>query len=55
MADTKPYQVIDPSGNTVLQAAESCRYSKEVELGLLQHGYTIRLNGRKITKKELKV
>lgn len=47
-----PYQVIDPDGNTVLQAAESCRYSKEVELGLLKHGYTIRLNGKKITKKE---
>ena len=31
-----PYQVIDPDGNTVLQAAESCRYSKEVELGLLK-------------------
>lgn len=49
-----PYQVIDPDGNTVLQAAENCRYSKEVELGLLKHGYTIRLNGKKITKKELK-
>lgn len=47
-----PYQVIDPNGNTVLQAAESCRYSKEVELGLLKHGYTIRLNGKKITKRE---
>lgn len=47
-----PYQVIDPNGNTVLQADESCRYSKEVELGLLKHGYTIRLNGKKITKRE---
>jgi hypothetical protein len=48
-----PYQVIDPNGNTVLQAAESCRYSKEVEFGLLKHGYTIRLNGKKITKREV--
>ena len=48
------YQVIDPTGNTVLQAAENCRYPKEIELGLLKHGYTIRLNGRKVTKKELK-
>ena len=48
------YQVVDPNGKTVLQAEESCRYSKEVELGLLKHGYTIRLNGKKITKKELK-
>lgn len=46
------YQVVDPNGKTVLQAEESCRYSKEVELGLLKHGYTIRLNGKKITKKE---
>lgn len=46
------YQVVDPNGKTVLQAEESCRYSKEVELGLLKRGYTIRLNGKKITKKE---
>jgi hypothetical protein len=46
------YQVVDPNGKTVLQAEESCRYPKEIELGLLKHGYTIRLNGKKITKRE---
>lgn len=47
------YVVISPAGEVVLQAAESCRYSKEVELGLLKHGYTIRLHGKKITKREV--
>lgn len=49
-----PYQVIDPNGEVVLQAAEGCRYPKEIELGLLNHGYTIRLHGKKLTKKEVK-
>lgn len=48
-----PYTVHDRYGKLVLSAAASCRYSRDTELGLLHHGYTIRLNGRKITKKEL--
>ncbi len=47
------YTVHNPAGELVLQAPESCRYSREVELELLAAGYTIRLHGRKITKKEL--
>ena len=52
--DNLPYQIYDRYGELVLQAAEDCRYSKETELGLLDAGYTIKLNGKKITKKELK-
>ena len=48
------YQVIDPLGNLVLQAVESCRYSKQIELQLLDAGYSIRLHGRKLTKKEVR-
>jgi hypothetical protein len=48
-----PYQVYDRYGKLVLSAPKSCRYTPETELGLLRHGYTIRLDGRKITKKEL--
>lgn len=47
-----PYQVYNSDGTLVLQAPESCRHSKKVEQDLMENGYTIKLNGRKITKKE---
>lgn len=47
-----PYTVTNPSGEIVLQAAESCRYPRLVELTLLEVGYIVRLHGRKITKTE---
>lgn len=49
-----PYQVINPAGTVVLQAPESCRASRRVELDQLESGYTIRLHGRRITKTELR-
>ena len=49
-----PYQVINPAGTVVLQAPESCRSPRRVELDQLEHGYTIRLHGRRITKTELR-
>ncbi len=49
----KPYQVWDRYGKLVLQADAECRYSKETELGLLDAGYTIKLHGKRITKKEV--
>ena len=48
------YVVINPAGDVVLQAAEGCRYPKHVELDLMEQGYTLRLNGRRLTKKEIK-
>lgn len=51
MADY-PYTVTSPSGGIVLQAAESCRYPRLVELALLEAGYIVRLHGKKITKTE---
>lgn len=53
MDDKYPYQIYDRYGTIVLQATEDCRYSKETERGLLEHGYTIKLHGKKITKKEI--
>lgn len=44
-----PYQVINPAGIVVLQAPESCRSSRRVELDQLEYGYTILLHGKKIT------
>lgn len=49
-----PYQVYNSEGALVLQAPESCRHSKIVERDHLENGYTIKLNGKKITKKEAK-
>lgn len=47
------YTVHNPAGELVLQTPEICRYSRQVDMELLAAGYTIRLHGRKITKKEL--
>lgn len=54
MEQLLPYQVYNSAGTLVLQAPESCRHSKKVEQDHLENGYTIKLNGRKITKKEAK-
>lgn len=54
MTDNLPYQVINPAGIIVLQAPESCRSTRRVELSQLELGYIIRLNGRRITKTELR-
>lgn len=48
-----PYKVFDPCGAPVMSAPEELRYPKNLELEMLAAGYTIRLHGRKITKKEL--
>lgn len=47
-----PYQVRHPDGGTVLQSTE--RYPPRVELDLLEHGYIIKLNGKKLTKAEIR-
>lgn len=52
MIDDYPSTVTNPTGAIVLQAVESCRYPRLVELALLEAGYTVRLHGKKITKTE---
>lgn len=49
-----PYEVFNPAGQPVMHAPESCRYSRHIELDMLEAGYTIRLHGKKITKTELR-
>lgn len=49
-----PYQVINPAGVCVMHAPEGCRYPRRVELDLLDAGYTIKLNGKRITKTEVR-
>lgn len=48
------YRVKNSAGAIVMQAPECCRYSPTVERKLLEAGYTIWLNGKKVTKKEVK-
>lgn len=54
MSEEMNYVVYDRDGKVVLAAPESCRYPREIEQSLQDAGYTIKLNGRKITKKETK-
>ena len=49
-----PYQVFNPSGQAVMHAPEECRYPRNIELDMMDAGYTIRLHGKKITKTELR-
>ena len=51
--DKYPYKVFNPAGEVVLQSIPECRYPRAVELQMLEAGYTIRLNGKKLTKTDL--
>lgn len=48
------YQVFSPSGQPVMEAPESCRYPRRIELDMLAAGYTIKLNGKRITKTDIR-
>lgn len=52
----KPYvEITDRDGRLMQTIYPGCeRYPREVELDMLERGYTIRVNGRKLTKKELR-
>lgn len=52
MEDKYPYKVYRDS-ECVMAATESCRYPKHIEKSLLDAGYTIKLHGKRITKKEV--
>ena len=54
MDDKYPYRVYDSSGTQVLYAPESCRHDKKTEQSLLESGHTIKLHGKRITKKEIR-
>lgn len=52
--EDKSYRVYDKEGRPVLAAPLSCRYDKETEKSLIDAGYVVKINGRRVTKKELK-
>ena len=49
-----PYQVFNPQGICIMHAPESCRYPRRTELDMLEAGYSIRLQGKRITKTDLR-
>ncbi|MGN0999713.1 MAG: hypothetical protein ACI4PO_09195 [Faecousia sp.] len=51
--DKFPYRVYDSSGTQVLYAPECCRHDKKIEKSLMESGHTIKLHGKRITKKEV--
>ena len=48
------YTIHNPAGDLVLQAVESARYPRRIELDLLGAGYIIRLHGKRITKADMR-
>ena len=51
--EVNAYQVFNRDGRLIMSCPEKMRYKKSTELSLIEHGYTIKLNGKKITKKEI--
>lgn len=48
------YEVYASDGKLVMCAPASCRYPPRVELDLLEYGYIIKLNGKRLTKSEVR-
>ena len=48
------YQVFNPAGELVFRAPERLRYDRTVERSLLESGYSIRLNGAKLSLRQLR-
>lgn len=42
------------NGQQLMRGPVECRYPPLVELAMIEAGYEIRLNGKKLTKKEVK-
>lgn len=47
------YKIYDRDGRLMESRPESMRYPPEIELSILNAGCTIKINGKKITKKEI--
>lgn len=48
------YKVYNREGKLVLSTDERCRYTAETERMMMENGYTIKLDGKKLTKKDIK-
>lgn len=49
----RPYRVYDRDGRLAESRPASLRHPPHIELSMIEAGYTIKLNGKKITKKEI--
>lgn len=47
------YRVYDSKGRLMMAATLPCRYDRETERNIIQAGYTIKIDGKKLTKKEV--
>lgn len=55
MRDVPYVEIYDPTGRLMETMQEGCeRYARSTELKMLEAGYTIKVYGRKLTKKELR-
>lgn len=48
------YQVINPKGIPVLRSMVECRYPPETELQMLEEGYTIMIDDKRLSKADIK-
>ena len=47
------YTVTAPSGIVMMHSESDFRYPPDIELQMISAGFVIRLNGKKLTKKEV--
>ena len=50
----KTYKVYDRDDRCRLSTTVDCRYEKEIELDLLEAEYVIKIDGKKLTKKDVR-
>ena len=48
------YKVYDRDGRCRLSTTVECRYEKEIEADLMDAGYVIKIDGKKLTKKDVR-
>jgi hypothetical protein len=53
-ADILSYVITNPQGQIVLFSSEALRYSPELELQMLEDGYTIKINDKRLTKNDIR-
>lgn len=50
----KSYTVHNRAGKCVLRTTVGYRYPPDIEMSLLENGYTIKIDGKKLTMKDVK-
>lgn len=49
----RPYRIYDRDGRPMESRPLEMRHPREIELSMMNAGYIIKINGKKLTKKEL--